>query len=99
MLNMLKEQAKNVDRHPNGRRWSKEFIATCVQLYNRSPKSYQLLVDSKMLILLSKSILILYKNAIKQEPGFDPEIFEWMFEEAKKLNINENERIGGLIFD
>jgi hypothetical protein len=58
-----------------------------LHVYNyttESPKSYQILVDSEMLILPSESIPILYKNAIKQEPGFDPEIFESMFEVAKK---------------
>lgn len=99
MVSMLLQQAKNVGRQPNGRRWSKEFAATCLQLYNRSPKSYELLSESKILILPSKSVLIMYKNALKQEPGFDPGVFEWMHEEALRLDMSENERIGGVIFD
>ena len=99
MITLLLEQAKNVDRHPNGRRWSKTFIATCLQLFNRSPKCYEMLLDSKMLVLPSKSVLIMYKNALKQEPGFDSSMFEWMQEEANRRGMEDNERFGAIIFD
>ncbi|XP_052237193.1 uncharacterized protein LOC127848653 [Dreissena polymorpha] len=96
---MLVEQSKNISRHPNGRRWSKDFISTCLQLFNRSPKAYELLEQSKILLLPSKSVLILYKNAIKQDAGFDDACFEWMHEEALKNGMDEEHCVGGLIFD
>lgn len=99
MIAILAEQAKNVGRSPNGRRWSKDVISICLQLYNRSPKCYELLKSSQILILPSQSMLILYKNALRQEPGFDESIFEWMHEEASRVGLTEDERIGGVIFD
>lgn len=99
MLALLVEQAKNVGRHPKGRRWSQQFIGVCLQLYNRSPHCYEVLCESKLLILPSKSLLILYKNSIKQKPGFDEEMFHWMHIEANRQNISEHERYGGIIFD
>lgn len=99
MLTLLMEQSKNVGRHPKGRRWSQQFIGVCLQLYNRSPHCYEVLCESKLLILPSKSLLILYKNSIKQKPGFDDEIFHWMHIEANRQNMPEDGRYGGIIFD
>jgi hypothetical protein len=39
------------------------------------------------------------KNAIKQNPGFEDDVFHWMYAEANKQNIPEGERYGGVIFD
>ena len=99
MLSLLVEQAKNVGRHPKGRRWSQQFIGVCLQLYNRSPHCYEVLCESKILVLPSKSLLILYKNSIKQKPGFDEEVFNWMHMEANRQNLPKGERYGGIIFD
>lgn len=99
LVNLFIEQSKNVSRDPRGRRWSKYFIGTCLQLYNRSPHSYELLIYSKMLVLPSPSTLIMYKNKLKQDPGFDHSMFEWMLDEAKRRDIPEDGMVGGLIFD
>ena len=99
LVNLFLEQSKNIDRSPSGRRWSKTFIGTCLQLYNRSPHCYQMLMASKILILPSTSTLIMYKNRLKQDPGFDDSIFEWMFMEAQRRNIPDDGMIGGIIFD
>lgn len=99
MTNLLIEQSKNVNKHPYGRRWSKEFICTCLHLFNRSPKCYEMLIESNLLILPSKPVLLMYKNAIKQDPGFDPSIFQWMHEEADRRGMGESDRLGGIIFD
>lgn len=99
MLELMVEQSKNVGKHPKGRRWSEKFIGVCLQLYNRSPHCYETLYVSRLLVLPSKSLLIMYKNAIKQNPGFEENTFEWMFNEANRLNIPEKERYGGIIFD
>ena len=99
MLSLLVEQAKNVGRHPKGRRWSQQFIGVCLQLYNRSPHCYEVLCESKILVLPSKSLLVLYKNSIKQKTGFDEEVFHWMHLEANRQNLSPGERYGGIIFD
>ena len=53
MITMLLEQTKNVNRHPRGRRWSKDFISVCLQLFNRSPKCYDMICESKMLVCIN----------------------------------------------
>jgi hypothetical protein len=85
LVSLFLEQSDN-SRDPKGRWWSKSFIGTCLQIYNRSPHSYELLLSSKILILPSASTLVLYKSKLKQDPGFDHTMFEWMLKEAKKRN-------------
>jgi hypothetical protein len=53
-------QANNAGSDPRGRRWPKDIISICLQLYNRSPLAYNSLRDSGILILPSPSLLILY---------------------------------------
>ena len=73
---MLLEPPNNVSKNPKGRRWSKEFVVTCLQLFNRSPRCYEMSSESKMIALPSKSILIMYRNALKQTPGYDQNVFQ-----------------------
>lgn len=99
LVSLFIEQSKQVCRDPKGRRWTKSFIGTCVQIYNRSPQSYKMLIESQLLILPSISTILLYKNKVKQQPGFDHQLFEWMLEEAKNKEVGEEGMVGGLIFD
>lgn len=99
MIEILLSQAKNISRDPKGRRWSKGIIAVCLQWYCRSPQSYQAFRDSKYLVLPSPSMLVLYKNRVKQEVGFDKDVFKWMHEEAKRRNLPEGGWTGGIILD
>jgi hypothetical protein len=72
---------------PRVRRWPKDIISICLQLYNRSPLGYNSLRDCGILILPSSSLLILYENSVHQQVGFHTEIFKWMHTEAKRLKI------------
>jgi len=96
---MILQQSKNITRKPNGHRWSKEFIGTCLQIFNKSSNAYDTLINSKILLLPSESTLIIYRNKIKQEPGINSENIEWMFNEANKQQLNEESRQGGIVFD
>ena len=75
MLELLICHSKNDARDPRGRRWSKEIINSCLQLYTRSPSGYNHLRASKLLDLPSPKILILYKSTIKHKAGFQDEVF------------------------
>jgi len=99
LVNMILQQSKNITRKPNGHRWSKEFIGTCLQIFNKSPNAYDTLINSKILLLPSKSTLIIYRNKIKQEPGINSENIEWVFNEANKQQLKEESRQGGIVFD
>ncbi|MES9883829.1 MAG: hypothetical protein ABW185_23505 [Sedimenticola sp.] len=99
MLDLLMDQAKNTNRSPTGRRWSRRMITTCLQLYTRSPHGYDALRASNILVLPSPSVLVLYKNMVKQDTGFNDDVFLWMYEEASRKGMNEDGWSGGLIFD
>ena len=43
LVNMILQQSKNITRKPNGHRWSKEFIGTCLQIFNKSSNAYDTL--------------------------------------------------------
>lgn len=99
MLELLMSQAVNTGRKSTGRRWSSNMISVCLQLYSRSPNAYKTLQASKMLVLPSISLLVLYKNSIKHEIGFQEEVFHWMFKEARRLDLPASGLIGGIILD
>ncbi|KAL4217005.1 hypothetical protein ACF0H5_023461 [Mactra antiquata] len=99
LVNLFLEQSKNIARKPNARRWSESFISLCLQLYNRSPHAYEILLSSKILTLPSPTTLTMFKNKFKQETGFDPSVFKWMLEEIKRRGIPEEGMISGIIFD
>ncbi|WAR04777.1 hypothetical protein MAR_020146 [Mya arenaria] len=54
--------------------------------------------NPELVILPSASTLIMYKNRLKQEPGFDQSMFEWMLQEAERSNLPDEGMTGGLIF-
>ena len=99
MTEILLSQAKNCARDPHGRRWSKDVIAACLKWFMRSPQSYQDFRDSNMLILPSPSLLILYKNKIKNNVGFDDDVFKWMHLEAKRRELLPGGWCGDIILD
>ena len=53
-----------------------------------------MLSESKMIALTSKAILIMYRNALKQTPGYDQNVFQGMHEEACRKGMKEGERLG-----
>jgi hypothetical protein len=99
MVELILSQANNVCKDPRGRRWTEGMINVCLQWYCKSPQAYENFRASKYLVLPSKSTLIQYKNRIKQHTGFDNNIFDWMFEEAKRRSIPEEGYTGGIIID
>ncbi|XP_052250783.1 uncharacterized protein LOC127857994 isoform X2 [Dreissena polymorpha] len=99
MKELLLSQVQNVGKHPKGRRWPKEIINVCLQLYTRSPVGYGLLRSSEMLVLPSPSLLVLYKSRVQHKIGFDEEIFRWMHAEALRLNVPPYGWKGGIILD
>lgn len=99
MVELLFCQVENAAKHPKGRRWSQQIITFCLQWYCKSPKSYESVRESGYLLLPSRSILIQYKTKVKQNVGFDDNIFRWMHEEARRKDLCEEGYMGGLIID
>ena len=86
-------------KDPRSRRWPVEIISLCLSLYCRSPSAYKDLKESKMLILPSERLLRYYKNSVDQQPGFNRQNLQWMCLEARRQNISESGKIGGLLLD
>lgn len=82
-----------------GIRWDPEVIRTCLNMWVRSPRSYEDLKDSKMLILPSGRQLRKYKNALKQRPGIQKEMLRWMKTTADHANVPDQGRTGILMHD
>jgi hypothetical protein len=86
-------------KSPQARRWNKDVISLCLSLWMRSPKAYQTLLESNMLILPSERKLRRYKNCIPQEPGFSDQIFKWIYSSAKEIKLSPNGWVGGIHHD
>lgn len=52
-----------------------------------------------MLVLPSAKLLILYKNCVRQKVGFHDDIFEWMYNEATRLEVPKEGFVGGIVLD
>ncbi|XP_053385241.1 uncharacterized protein LOC123537566 [Mercenaria mercenaria] len=90
-------QAKNICKTPKGRRWSQPIMSKCLQLYAKSPHFYKQLRDSKLVVLPSPGVIVLYKNRVKHAVGFQDDIFRWMHCEARRLEIPEESWDGGIL--
>ncbi|XP_070550148.1 uncharacterized protein [Ptychodera flava] len=83
---------------PSDRRWHPKVIRVCLSTWTRSPKAYETLRKSGMLILPSGRLLKMYKNSVSQKAGFNDDVLEWMVAEAKKT-LGPEGYDGGIIFD
>lgn len=52
-----------------------------------------------MLVFPSAKLLILYKKCVRQKVGFHDEIFEWMCNEATRLEVPKEGFVGGIVLD
>jgi hypothetical protein len=68
----------------------------CLSLWVRSPKNYQDIRDSNMLILPSGRQLRKYKNKVNQEPGLNDEVLNWMYMAAKENQLEEHGYAGDM---
>ena len=98
MTNLLTIQSNICEssKDARGRRWSKDIIQVALTFWNRSPQAYASLKSSGMIFLPSENLLQRYKNCFEQTPGLNDNMFIWMFNESKRLNVDKH---GGLILD
>lgn len=75
--------------------WDQSVIKTCLNVWTRSAKSYEDLLDSNILKLPSGGNLRRYKNAVTQESGISDEKFHWMRKTAEKANLPALDEISG----
>lgn len=93
------QQSAMGKKDKRGHRWHPDVIRICINQWIRSPKNYDDLKDSNMLILPSGRQLRRYKNAIKQQPGINYEMLSWMRSSADNANVPIPGRTGVLMHD
>lgn len=99
LLDLITSQKENLERNPKQRRWDKEVIRLCLSIWIRSKKAYDQIKKSGFLVLPSGRLLHYYQNEVKQGPGFNKEVFEWMKLEADRRDISPENRERGILFD
>ena len=82
-----------------GMKWDKRILSMCLSLWVRSPKNYQDIRDSNMLILPSGRQLRKYRNKVNLEPRLNDEVLNWMYMAAKENQLEEHGYAGGLVHD
>lgn len=92
--NILHSQVNNEKRV-----WDKSVIKTCLNIWARSPKVYQDLVDSNIFKLPSGRHLRRFKNCTIQRPGISEDILHWMRNTADKIKLQDSGFYGGILHD
>ena len=94
MKELLLSQTKNLTAaSPYGRRWSSKMIGVALRLWCRSPKAYEVLRETGVLILPSVRLLSYYKNVVQQKPGINADNLEG--EKKTVKDIPNQEKKGG----
>ncbi|XP_070540318.1 uncharacterized protein [Ptychodera flava] len=95
---LFEEQRKALQQKTSkANRWHPRIIQLALSIYARSPHAYDEL--SKVLILPSMRTLARKKNKNSQEPGWNYDSIKALMEAAKKKNLKDVDRWGGLCFD
>lgn len=72
---MAQHKILSVPKNHEKRVWDQSVIKTCLNIWARSAKSYEDLLDSNILKLPPGRNLRRYKNAVTQESGISDDIF------------------------
>ncbi|XP_070570887.1 uncharacterized protein [Ptychodera flava] len=100
LLLLWDEQKKMLQtKGATGRRWHPKIIRMCLSIWMRSPRAYEELKRSGMLILPSGRLLSMYKNCVDQNPGLNDAVLEWMVREADNTCLPIEGRNGGIVLD
>lgn len=78
-------------------KWDKSVIKTCLSMWSRSVSCYEELRDSHIFVLPSGRHLRRFKNSSPQTAGINEEIFRWMLNSAKQVNLPVSGYYGGIL--
>ena len=90
---------KNSNISVNAKRWERNVIRFCLQLYGRNPQGYSDMISSGFMFFPTVRLLQMYRNSVDQGPGFRANNFKWMYNTAKCKELNAWGYVGGIIFD
>jgi hypothetical protein len=80
-------------------RWHPLFVRWCLNVMLSSPKTYNIIRDSGMLVLSSQRTLKDYSNWFKAKLGYQSEVFQQLAEDYKVFEFNDAQRHVMLAFD
>ena len=97
----IQQQQKALSCTDNrSRRWHPLIIRRCFQLYSSSPKAYQFLKDSGVLLLPDKRTLRDYSNCFKVDSGFDSDFLDLVKKDfINRSNPKDYDAWMGIIHD
>jgi hypothetical protein len=73
-------------------------INVCLAWWVKDPCSYNQWRKTVQ-VLPSDKTLQRYKNCLQQHPGFNPCLLTWMQQEAERRQLQEHQRVGGIVLD
>ena len=79
------EQNKLQSSNPHGVKYHPMLIRFCLSLYAKSASTYEELCSSNILTLPSQPTLRDYRNAIKPQAGFNPEVIQQLCDNTNDL--------------
>ncbi|KAL9980208.1 hypothetical protein ACROYT_G008763 [Oculina patagonica] len=89
--NLLKCKSKNAYR------WHPKIMRLCLDLYCKNP--YVLDPLRQFIILPSNKTIRMYKNKVKETPGWNEEVLMWCLNAAKENGLKPGDFMGGFAID
>lgn len=82
----------------NGMRYHPLFIRWCLSIMLSSPKTYNLMRESGMILLPSQRTLKDYTNWYKPQLGYQNETFQELMEDYKVAQLNPAQRFVPILY-
>ena len=79
-------------RSMHGMTWHPLFIRWCISIMLCSPKMYNVIRESGLILLPSQRTLKDYTHWFKPQVGFQNESFQQLYEDFKVSELNEAQR-------
>ncbi|KAL9977257.1 hypothetical protein ACROYT_G014639 [Oculina patagonica] len=98
-MTSLWEQQQNLLRgkSKNAYRWHSKIMRLCLDLYCKNPN---VLVPLRQFIILpSNKTIRMYKNKVKETPGWNEEVLMWCMNAAKENGLKPGDFMGGFAID
>lgn len=95
----IENQVENATRHPQGRRYLPQATELAMSIFTRNPRALENVNKSGLMTLPSNQHLSRIKNTIKQSPGINEGVLEWMRLIALEEKRPDCDYSGGLLLD
>ncbi|KXJ22079.1 hypothetical protein AC249_AIPGENE3500 [Exaiptasia diaphana] len=98
MEELWKQQKSLLEcKNSNAYRWHPKIMRLCLDLYCKNPHVLDPLRE--FLILPSNKTIRLYKNKVKESPGWNDEVLRWCAKAAHEAHLKPCDYYGGFVID